>query len=75
MSKMFDSGFDPYQALIDLDARLNAVHRAHDALARDYMQTQRDLDILLESHQHLQQAHLQLSKTVVDLLIDNKETK
>ncbi len=74
MTRMFDSGFDPYQALLDLDARLTAMHRAHDALARDYIQTQYELGVLLESHQQLQQAHLQLSKTFVEVMM-NKELK
>ena len=72
--KFFDSSFDPYQALVDLDARINALHRAHNALARDYEQTQKDFDVLLKSHQHLQQAHLELSQLVLGTILD-KDSK
>lgn len=74
MSKNPFTDFDPYQALIDLDARLNALHRAHNAMAKDYEQSRKDFDILLKSHQHLQQAHLELSQLVISSMID-KELK
>lgn len=68
---MFDHTFDPYQALIDLDARLTNLQRAHNHLARDYEQTSRDIDVLLNSHQHLQKAHLEMSKLLTEILLVN----
>lgn len=71
---LFRAQFDPYQALIDLDARLTTLQKAHNMMARDYEQQKRDFDVLLNSHQHLQKAHLSLSQLVTAVLTNNKES-
>jgi hypothetical protein len=63
MGKMYN-GFDPYDALISLDKRLKEMEQKHNAMANDYMLTQRDLDIALVSLNSLQKAHLTLSELV-----------
>lgn len=58
--KMFDTGFDPFDALIELNERLNEVEKRHNLLAIDYQQKQRDLTLALKSIQTLQTAHMSL---------------
>lgn len=65
MSKrMFDTGFDPYDALIELNARLTEVEKRHNMLVRDYEKTQRELSQALHSLNNLQRGHLALSELV-----------
>jgi hypothetical protein len=66
MSKnpMMDSGFDPYNALVELNERLLRLEQAHNMLANDYMKSQRDLDITMNSLNSLQKGHLHLSQLV-----------
>ena len=66
MSNMFGSNFDPYDALIELSEKLKRLEYAHNALARDYVKTQGDLQIALESLNSLQKGHLALSKIVTN---------
>jgi len=63
---MFDNDFDPYDALIQLQFKLQEVERAHNLLAKDYIRTQKDLDLALSSIQSLQKGHLALSKIVTN---------
>lgn len=59
---MFDHGFDPYDALIELNERLNRLELAHNQMAHAYMKTEKDLSVCLHSLRNLQQHHLKLSQ-------------
>jgi hypothetical protein len=45
---MLDSEFDPYQALVNLDANVKAVITAHNALAKRVEEQGHVIDILTE---------------------------
>ena len=66
MSKhpMMDSGFDPYNALVELNERLLRLEQAHNSLAKDYIKSQKDLDFTMNSLNSLQKSHLNLSQLV-----------
>lgn len=61
---MFDKNFDPYEALITLQARLDNLEMVHNRLAHDYLKTQSDLSLALDSIHTLQKGHLALSELV-----------
>lgn len=69
---MFDKRFDPYDLLIQLNERLMHLERQHNAMARDYQQTQRELNVALDSLQTLQRGHLALSELVGLSLLEKK---
>jgi len=65
MSKdMFSHGFDPYDALIELNNRVTELEKKHNRLAHAYERTQRDLDIALSSIQGLQKGQMLLNDLV-----------
>lgn len=74
-NKMFDNGFDPYDELIRLQARLDTIEAAHNRLATDYIRSQQDLDLALSSIQSLQKGHLALSRLVGENPIFNMNLK
>jgi hypothetical protein len=45
---VFDSNFDPYQAMVNLDTNLANLIQAHNNLARLVEQQQETIDILLK---------------------------
>lgn len=45
---MFDSKFDPYEALINMDRNVNNLIQAHNALARLVEEQQQAIDILIK---------------------------
>jgi hypothetical protein len=45
---MFDTNFDPYQALINTDRNLQAVIAAHNALAKRVEEQGHVIDVLVE---------------------------
>lgn len=61
---MFDNNFDPYDALIRLQARMDVLEATHNRLAHDYLKTQADLGLALDSLHSLQKGHLALSELV-----------
>lgn len=61
---MMDSGFDPYNALVELNDRLGMLEQAHNSLAKSYIKSQADLDTALNSLSSLQKSHLHLSQLV-----------
>jgi hypothetical protein len=63
-NNMFNNNWDPYDALIVLQARLDNVEAAHNRLAHDYLKTQADLSLALNSLHSLQKGHLALSELV-----------
>jgi len=63
-NNFYDHGFDPYDALIQLNERVNALEKVHNQLATDYMKSQRDLTLALNSLNSLQKHYLAMSHTV-----------
>ena len=61
--------FDPYDMLIVLQDRINVIENAHNNLAMAYNQQRKDMDLVLESIQTLQRAHLNLSQQVSSLTV------
>jgi len=45
---MFDSNFDPYEAIVNLDRNVNNLIQAHNALARLVEDQQQAIDILIK---------------------------
>jgi hypothetical protein len=71
MSKhnMFGQDFDPYDALVNLSARLDRLEQVHNALASDYVKSQKDLDLVLNSLNSLQKGHIALSDFVSTVVL------
>ena len=63
-NNMFNNNFDPYDALIVLQSRIDHLEAAHNRLAHDYLKTQADLGLVLNSLHTLQKGHLALSELV-----------
>lgn len=55
---MLDNNFDPYEILIQLNERLTRLEIVHNKLARSYQLSQRDLDVALQTINHLQKVVL-----------------
>lgn len=70
---MMDNNFSPYDALIELNERMLRLEKKHNQLARDYMQTERDLTEALRQINTLQRGHLALSE-LVNLTITRNNT-
>lgn len=64
MNNPFNSGFDPYDALIELNERLTRLEKAHNKLAHAFQESEKEFNVLLTSFQNLQKAHLTLSQLV-----------
>ena len=67
---LFDQQFDPYDALIELNDRINRMEIAHNNLAKAFQRTEQELNMALTSLQHLQKSHLKLSELVSIAAID-----
>ena len=63
--------FDPYDALIELNERMNRMEHAHNALARAHQQSEQELNSALKSLKNLQQHHI-LLQTQLHTLVTNK---
>lgn len=61
MTKMFRTDIDPYDALLELSARLAKLEAVHNVMADDYMATVGRVQLLEQSMVTLQQSHLQLT--------------
>lgn len=70
-SNLYDNSFDPYDQLMRLDARMREFEIKHNMLSREYARTQEEFSQLLESHHHLQNAVLAMSKVVGTGLLNN----
>jgi uncharacterized protein YlxW (UPF0749 family) len=64
MTQMFDRGFDPYDALIAMDIKMQQLTDAHNQMARAFEQKSNDLDVLLTSHQHLQASVYSVTQSI-----------
>jgi uncharacterized protein YlxW (UPF0749 family) len=64
MTQLFDRGFDPYDALIAMDIKLQQLTDAHNQMARAFEQKSNDLDVLLTSHQHLQASMYSMTQSI-----------
>lgn len=78
--EMFSRDFNPYDALVELNERLMRVEQAHNALARAFEQTEREVNVILQSVQALQKAQLSLGelwakKTLYELQQEEKGQK
>jgi len=72
-NNIYDHGFDPYDALIELNERLIKLEQVHNQLARDYTKSQADLNVALHSLRQLQKSYLTLSQLVNSLTILNQK--
>lgn len=72
---MFDKGFDPYDALIEMNERLHRLEQAHNTMAHAYAKSEKELTVALHSLRNLQQHHLKLSQKFTKFEVDlkNKE--
>lgn len=61
---MINPNFNPYDLLQDLQQRMHHLEQAHNRMARDYTQTQRDLDVALDVIQTLQKSQISLVEFV-----------
>lgn len=74
MDSPFNNGFDPYDALIELNERMTRLEKAHNVLAHAYQKTEEEFSILLRSFQNLQKAHLSLSQ-LIGLTVDTSKIR
>jgi hypothetical protein len=58
---MFNSDFDPYDALMTMNDRLHALEKAHNNLARAYEITDRDHKLLAQKYKNLEISHIALA--------------
>jgi hypothetical protein len=61
----FDSNFDPYEALVNMDRNVNNVIQAHNALARLVEEQQQTIDILIKGMNAANTANEILMKDVL----------
>jgi predicted nuclease with TOPRIM domain len=61
---LFDNQFDPYDALIELNERINRMEIAHNKLAHAFQQTEQEFTMLSKAFNNLQKSHLKLSELV-----------
>jgi len=61
---LFDQQFDPYDALIELNDRINRMEIAHNNLAKAFQKTEQEFTMLSKSFNNLQKSHLKLSELV-----------
>lgn len=59
-----DNDFDPYDALISMNERLNVLEKAHNNMAHAFQSSERELTVALHSLRSLQQRYLLLLKRV-----------
>lgn len=70
-NRMFEGDWDPYDILMELSEKQRILEQAHNNLAREYVKTQKDLDIALQSLNSLQKGHLALSEFVTtSIMVD-----
>ena len=75
---LFDNNFDPYDALVELNERMNRMEHAHNALAHAFHQTEQEVSVLLKTIQSQQQTIISMgelfaNKTLFDLDQMNKK--
>jgi predicted nuclease with TOPRIM domain len=56
--------FDPYDALVEMQARLDRLEHAHNKLAHAFQKTDHELNQLIQHFNNLQKSHLALSQLV-----------
>ena len=61
----FNPTFDPYQALVELNARMNRMEHAHNSLAHEHRLCQLELSVAIEDLSNLQKAHLKLAEFAI----------
>ena len=61
---LFDNQFDPYDALVELNERMNRMEIAHNNLAKAFQQTEQEFTMLSKAFNNLQKSHLKLSELV-----------
>lgn len=64
MNNPFDNSFSPYDALIELNERMNRLEKAHNNLARAFETSEQEYNQLMVSHQQLQKAYLTLNELI-----------
>lgn len=62
---MFDSNFDPYQALINLDQNMQNLVLAHNALAKRVEEQGQVIDVLIKGLEASNKANEHLIKNMV----------
>jgi hypothetical protein len=75
---LFDNNFDPYDALVELNERMNRMEHAHNLLAHAFQQTEQEVSVLLKTIQAQQQTIISMgelfaNKTLFDLDQMNKK--
>jgi predicted nuclease with TOPRIM domain len=56
--------FNPYDLLIEMQARLDRLELAHNKLAHAFQKTEHELTELLKMFNHLQKSHLAMSQLI-----------
>ena len=67
---MMNNDFDPYDALIELNERMNRLEQTHNNLARAHHQTERDLNVALNSLKNLQQHFLVYQQDIQKIILN-----
>lgn len=67
---MMPNDFDPYDALIELNERMNRLEQAHNNLARAHQQSERDLNTTLKSLKNLQQHFLIYQEDIRKIILN-----
>lgn len=67
---MFDNDFDPFQALMNLDANVKNLIFAHNALAKKVEEQQAVIDVLIKGLEASNRANEHLLLNMVDDITD-----
>lgn len=63
--------FDPYDLMLELQARVDRLEHAHNKMAHAFQQTEREFSELVKHFNNLQKSHLALSQLVSATAIKN----
>jgi hypothetical protein len=74
MTKMYRTDWDPYDVILELASRLDRLESAHNRLSEDYIRSQRDLTVALESIRNLQHHQRDLANIMFDTNTRPKRT-
>ena len=67
---MFDSNFDPYQAMINMDKNIQALITAHNLLAKRVEEQVHTIDILIEGLNNSNKANEHLMREMLTTITD-----
>ena len=69
------SNFDPYDALVQMDLRLQQITLSHNQMAQEFHKLQQEFNLLVESHQGLQKSQFHMAELLASKLFTDLKNK